>query len=66
MTPIIRYLKEGQLPKDRNEAQKVQIKAVHLVLIDDTLYRQGYSLPYLLCVNKEEANYVFQEIYEGV
>ena len=66
MTLIIRYLKEGWLPEDRNEAQKVQIKAAHFVLIDDALYRRGHSFPYLRCVNKEEANYVLWEIYEGV
>ena len=40
MTLIIHYLKEGQLPEDRNEAQKVQIRATHFILIDDTLYRR--------------------------
>ena len=40
MTPIIHYLKEGQLPEDRNEAQNVQIRATHFILIDDTLYRR--------------------------
>ena len=58
MTPIIHYLKEGQLPEDRNEARKVQINAAHFVLINNALYRRGYSLPYLRCVNKEEVNYV--------
>ena len=66
MTPIIHYLKEGQLPKDRKEARKVQIRAARFILIDDTLYKQGYSLPYLRCVNKEDANYILQEIHEGV
>ena len=33
MTPIVSYLKEGRLPKDRNEARKVQIRAAHLSLL---------------------------------
>ena len=66
MTPIIHYLKEGQLLKDRNEAWKVQIRAARFILIDDPFYRRGYSLPYLHYVNKEEANYVLREIHEGV
>jgi len=37
MTPIIHYLKESQLLEDRNEARKVQIRAAHFILIDDTL-----------------------------
>ena len=66
MTPIVCYLKEGWLPKDRNEAQKVQIKATRFIIIDDFLYRRGYSLPYLRCVNKEDTDYVLREIHEGV
>ena len=66
MTPIIRYLKEGQLPEDRNEEQKVQNRATRFIIIEDTLYRRGHSFPYLRCVNKEEANYVLIEIHEGI
>ena len=66
MTPIVCYLKQGQLREDRNEARKVLIGATRFVIIDDVLYRQGYSLPYLWCANKEEANYVLQEIHKGI
>ena len=52
MTPIIHYLKKSQLSEDRNEARKVQFSAAHFVLIDDTFYKRGSSLPYLRCVNK--------------
>ena len=47
MTPIACYLKQGQLLEDRNEAREVLIRATRFVIIDDVLYRQGYSLPYL-------------------
>ena len=63
ITPIVCYLKEGQLSEDRNEARKVQIRAAR---IEDTLYRQGHSFPYLRCANTEEANYVLREIHEGI
>ena len=66
MTPIVRYLKEGQLREDRNEEQMVQNKAARFIIIEDTLYRRGHSFPYLRCVNKEEANYVLREIHEGI
>ena len=66
MTPIVCYLKEGQLPEDRNEEQKVQNRAARFIVIEDTLYRRGHSFPYLRCVNKEEANYVLIEIHEGI
>ena len=47
MTPIVCYLKQGQLPEDRNEAREALIRATRFDIIDDVLYRQGYSLPYL-------------------
>ena len=47
MTPIVRYLKEGWLPKDKAEVRKIQTRVARFVVIDDVLYRQGYSLPYL-------------------
>ena len=47
MTPIVRYLKEGWIPKDKAEVRKIQTRAARFVIIEDVLYRQGYSLPYL-------------------
>ena len=47
MTPIIHFLKEGQLPKDKTEARKIQIRVARFVIIDDILYKRGHSLPYL-------------------
>ena len=66
MTPIIRYLKEGWLPEDKAEARKIQIKPACFVIIDNVLYKRGYSLPYLRCTNSREVNYVLYEIHEGV
>ena len=65
MIPIIHYLKEGLLPEDKMKARKIQIRAAHFVIIDDVLYRKGYSLPYLRCISSKEANYVLHEIHEG-
>ena len=66
MIPIIRYLKEGWLPEDETEARKIQIRAARFVIIDDVLYRRGYSLPYLRCTSLEEADYILREIHEGI
>ena len=66
MTPIVCYLKEGWLPEDKVEARKIQIRATRFVIIDDVLYKRGYSFPYRRCANSEEAHYVLREIHEGV
>ena len=66
MTPIVCYLKEGWLPEDKTEARKIQIRAARFVIIDDVLYRRGYSLPYLRCTSSKEADYVLRKIHKGI
>ena len=34
--------------------------------MNDTLYKRGFSMPYLRCVNKEKAKYILKEIHEGI
>ena len=66
MTPIIRYLKEGWLPKDKTKARKIHIKVARFVIINNVLYKRGYTLLYLRCANLEESNYVLREIHERI
>ena len=32
----------------------------------DTLHERGFSIPYLKCVDEEEAKYILEEIHQGV
>ena len=43
MTPIVVYLKDGRLLEDKDEAKKLRIKAAKYVLIDEVLYKRGFS-----------------------
>ena len=54
MTPIVIYLKDGRLPEDKDEARKLRIKAAEYVLIDEVLYKRGFSQPYLRCLAPNE------------
>nr|XP_023900820.1 uncharacterized protein LOC112012668 [Quercus suber] len=65
MAPIVSYLKDGRLPEKRDEARKLRVRAVRYILIDEILYKRGFSQPYLRCVAPDEANYVIREIHEG-
>ena len=34
--------------------------------MNDALYKRGFSMPYLKCVDKGEAKYILEEIHEGI
>ena len=66
MTPIISFLQDGHLPQDAEEARKVTKRAVRFTILNDTMYKRGFSMLYLKCVDEEEAKYILQEIHKGV
>ena len=66
MTPIISFLQDGHLPQDVEKARKVRKRAAKFTILNDILYKKGFSMPYLKCVDEEEAKYILKEIHEGV
>ncbi|XP_065622551.1 uncharacterized protein LOC136064573 [Quercus suber] len=65
-TPLIAYLKAGTLPDDRDTARKLKVRASRFVMINDVLYKRGFSRPYLRCLGHEKADYVMREVHEGI
>ena len=59
------YQKDRRLPEGKNEARKLRIRAARYVLMDEVLYKRGFSQPYLRCLAPDEANYVLKEVHEG-
>ena len=66
MTPITSYLQGETLPNDRHEARRIKIRASQFNILQGTLYKRGFSFPYLKCLMPTEAEYVLREIHEGV
>ena len=66
MTLILSFLSDGQLPQDVEEARKVKKRVARFTILNDTLYKRGCSMPYLRCVNEEEAKYILEEIHKGI
>ena len=66
MSPILSYLKDGRLPLDLEEARKIQRRAARFTVLNDKLYKRGFSQPYLRCVEEEETKYVLEEVHRGI
>ena len=47
MNPIVSYLKDGKLLEGKDEARKLRVRAARYVLMDEVLYKRGFSQPYL-------------------
>ena len=66
MDPIITYIKDGNLPTDLAEARKVKVRSSRFIVLNDKLYKRGFSQPYLKCLDPEDVEYVLREIHERV
>ena len=65
MTPIISYLKDGSLSEGKDKARRLRVRSARYVLLNDVLYKRGFSQPYFRCLSPDEANYVLREVHEG-
>uniref|UniRef100_A0A2N9GKA7 Integrase catalytic domain-containing protein n=1 Tax=Fagus sylvatica TaxID=28930 RepID=A0A2N9GKA7_FAGSY len=66
MTPIVNYLEDETFPLDPVETRKLKIRSARFTLMQGVLYKRGFSLTYLRCLDKAEANYVMREVHEGI
>ncbi|XP_022158215.1 uncharacterized protein LOC111024751 [Momordica charantia] len=66
MDPIKDFLVNGSIPADPSQARKLRRQAAHYLMQEGKLFKRGYSLPLLRCLDPEEARYVMREIHEGV
>ena len=65
MTSIISYLKDGSFSEGKDEARKLRVRSTRYVLLNEVLYKRGFSQPYLRCLAPDEANYVLREVHSG-
>ncbi|KAI5313760.1 hypothetical protein L3X38_042936 [Prunus dulcis] len=66
MDPILQFLQNQTLPANPTEAQRVRHRSARYLVINGSLYKRGFSLPYLRCLTPEEGHYVLREIHEGI
>ena len=63
MTLIVLYLKDERLLEGKDEARKLRVRSARYVLMDEVLYKRGFSQPYLRCLAPDKANYVPREVH---
>ena len=66
MTSIISFLQDEHLPQNTEEAKKIKKRVARFTILNDTLYKRGFSMPYMKCVDEEEDKYILEEIHEGI
>ncbi|XP_074337019.1 uncharacterized protein LOC141674194 [Apium graveolens] len=66
MAPIVAYIRKWSLPDEKNEARRIKYKAARYVIYDGVLYRRGFSVPLLKCIDGKECNYILREVHEGI
>ena len=59
------YLKDGVLLDNIEETRKLRIRTAKFVLMDEVLYKRGFSQPYLRCLTPDESLYVLRDVHEG-
>ena len=67
MDPIVKFLKNDILPKEKSEAEKIRRNAPRFWLSKDhKLYKRSYSGPYLLCIHPEALELLLEELHKGI
>ena len=64
---IVMFLKDGSLPNDKGEAEKIRRKVSHFWLFEEQkLYKCSFSRPHLLCVHPKAVKPLLEELHERV
>nr|XP_025678202.1 uncharacterized protein LOC112778047 [Arachis hypogaea] len=64
--PYIQYLKSGEFPLGVQDLKKFKQQASFFTLLNDKLYRRGYSRPLLKCLDRSEADLALAEVHESI
>ncbi|KAL5543121.1 hypothetical protein UlMin_010831 [Ulmus minor] len=66
MDPIISFLHDGTLPKDKFEACRLRYRSARYFLDKGKLYEKGFSSPTLLCLDEDRGKFTLEEVHAGV
>ncbi|CAL9031318.1 unnamed protein product, partial [Prunus brigantina] len=46
--------------------RQIRYRSARYTIINDVLYKRGYTTPYLKCLTKEQGDYILREVHSGV
>nr|XP_025680402.1 uncharacterized protein LOC112782271 [Arachis hypogaea] len=64
--PYMQYLRSGSVPDEVSDKKRFRRQASFFTLINNVLYRRGFSRPLLKCLDRKEADLVLAEAHEGI
>ncbi|XP_052193917.1 uncharacterized protein LOC127802245 [Diospyros lotus] len=65
MNPILDYLQNDKLPKDKLEARRLRARVAQYYIYDDRLYKRGFFASLLRCIDGTDCQTVLEEIHAG-
>jgi len=65
MDPLVSYLRDGTLPLDLKDANRIEKKSQWFMLYEGVLYEKAFAQPLLRCTTPDEGHKILEEIHEG-
>ena len=62
----IDYLENGTLSSEKKSVVQLRMKVRRFTILNGTLYKRGFTLPFIKCVSVEEGDYILWKIHEGI
>ena len=66
MDPIISYIRDGVLLADKLRARRIRSQTSRDTIINGVQYWRGYTLSFLRCLDRDDADYVLREVHERI
>ena len=66
MTPYSRYIAYGILPAKPGEGKRIKKNSARYTLVDEVLFRHGFTHPIRTCVSGDECTRIMSELHEGI
>ena len=65
MDSLVSYLRDGTLPSDPKDANRIRKKAQWFTLYEGVLYKKAFAQPLLRCATPDEGRKILEEIHDG-